>query len=46
MYAPCVSGSVNTQGFVWRFLCAIYKFSFIYSRGQKYIAEDSLSVTD
>ena len=24
MYAPCVSGAVNTQGFVWKFLCAIY----------------------
>ena len=25
-------GTVNTQGFVWKFfLCAIYKFSFIHS---------------
>ena len=32
MYALCVSGTVNTQGFVWKFfLCAIYKFSFIHS---------------
>ena len=32
MYALCVSGAVNTQGFVWKFfLCAIYKFSFIHS---------------
>ena len=29
MYALCVSGAVNMQGFVWRFLCSIYKFSFI-----------------
>ena len=31
MYALCVFGAVNTQGFVWKFLCAIYKFSFIHS---------------
>ena len=33
MYALCVSGTVNMQGFVWTFLCAIYiyKFSFIHS---------------
>ena len=31
MYALCVSGAVNTQGFVWKiFLRAIYKFSFIH----------------
>ena len=30
MYALCVSGAVNTQGFVWKFLCAIQKFSFIH----------------
>ena len=24
-----LSGAVNTQGFVWKFLCDIYKFSFI-----------------
>ena len=36
MYALCVSGAVNTQGFVWKFfLCAIYKFSFIHSIAQK-----------
>ena len=29
MAAPCVSGTVNTQGFVWKFLCTVYKFSFI-----------------
>ena len=38
MYALCVSGAVNTQGFVWKFFVdvlvflffgAIYKFSFI-----------------
>ena len=32
MYALCVAGAVNTQGFVWKFfLSAIYKFSFIHS---------------
>ena len=32
MYALCVSGAVNTQGFAWKFfLCAIYKFSLIHS---------------
>ena len=31
MYALCVSGAVNTQGFVWKFFMAIYKFSFIHS---------------
>ena len=25
MYALCVSGAVNTQGFVWKFLYALYK---------------------
>ena len=25
------SGAVKTQGFVWKFLCTIYKFLFIYS---------------
>ena len=29
MYALCVSGTVNTLGFVWKFLCAIYNVSFI-----------------
>ena len=33
MYALCVSGAVNTQGFVWIFfLSAIYKFLFIYTK--------------
>ena len=32
MYALCVYGAVNTQGFVWKFLCAINKFSFIHSK--------------
>ena len=28
MYALCVSGAVNTQGFVWTFFkCALYKFN-------------------
>ena len=31
MYALCVSGSVNMQGFVWKFLSTIHKFSFIHS---------------
>ena len=33
MYALCVSGAVNTQGFVWKFFYALYKkiHSFIYS---------------
>ena len=31
MYALCVSGAVNTQGFVWKSLCATYTFSFIHS---------------
>ena len=32
MYALCVSGAVNTQGFVWKvFMRYIYKFSFIHS---------------
>ena len=30
-YALCVSGAVNTQGFMLRFLCAVYKVSFILS---------------
>ena len=25
MYALCVSGAVNTQGFVWKFFYALYK---------------------
>ena len=29
--ALCVSGAVNTQGFMWKFLCAIYTFLFIHS---------------
>ena len=32
MYALCVSGAVNTQGFVWKFFMRyIYTFSFIHS---------------
>ena len=32
MYALCVSGAVNMQGFVWKFfLCTIYKNSLIQS---------------
>ena len=29
MYALCVSGTVNMLVFVWKFLCTIYKVSFI-----------------
>ena len=29
MYALCVSGAVNTQGFVWKFFMRYYTFSFI-----------------
>ena len=29
MYALCVSGAVNTQGFVWKVLCAMYTFSIM-----------------
>ena len=28
MYALYVSGIVNMQGFVWKFLCTIFKSSF------------------
>ena len=33
MYALCVSGAVNTQGFVWKFFYALYInfHSFIHS---------------
>ena len=31
MYALCVSGAVNTQGFVWTFFMLYYTFSFIHS---------------
>ena len=35
MYALCVSGAVNMQGFVWNFFYALYKYinfhSFIHS---------------
>jgi len=27
----CVSGAVNKQGFVWKFPCAAYEFSFIHT---------------
>ena len=30
MYALCVSGAVNMQGFMWKCVCAIYTFSFIH----------------
>ena len=35
MYALCVSGAVNTQGFVWKFFYALYinLHSFIHSFG-------------
>ena len=31
MYALCVAGAVNIQGYVWKFLCVTYKFSFMRS---------------
>ena len=37
MYALCVSSAVNTQGFVWKFLCVIYLFIFIHSFIQSFI---------
>ena len=39
LYALCVSSVVKAQGFVWKFLCAIYKVPFIHSfiyLGDKY----------
>ena len=37
MYALCVSGAVNTQGFVWKFFYALYInfHSFIHSFNQE-----------
>ena len=32
MYAPCVHGTVNTQGFVWNFSHVRYKSSLIKCR--------------
>ena len=29
MYVLCGPGTVNMQGFVWKFLSAIHQFSFI-----------------
>ena len=31
MHCVYLRDAVNTQGFVWKFLCAIYTFSFIHS---------------
>lgn len=31
MYTLYVSGAMNMQGYVWKFLCVTYKFSFIRS---------------
>ena len=41
--ALCVSGAVNTQGFMWKFLCAIYTFLFIHSFIHSYQSTFSLS---
>ena len=30
MYALCVSGAVNTQGFVWKFFVDVLVFSVLY----------------
>ena len=36
MYALCVSGPVNTHGFVWKRLCAIHVYIHINSYLQTY----------
>ena len=39
MHCVALYGAVNSQGFVWKFLCAIYKVPFIHSfiyLGDKY----------
>ena len=36
MYALCVSGAVSTQGFVCKFLCDIYTFSFSHTHESSY----------
>ena len=35
IYALCGSGAVNAQVFVWKFLSAVYKFSFIQKQEEK-----------
>ena len=45
MYALCVSGTVNTQGFVWKFVYALYInfHSFIHSytgKGERIACSD------
>ena len=46
MYALCVSGAVNTQGFVWKFLCAICTFSFIHSYSDQSLVYVLSQMTD
>ena len=41
MYALCASGAVNKQGFVWMFLFAIYKCSFIHPFIRSYLSGDN-----
>ena len=43
MYALCVSGAVNTQGFVWKF-CMRYIYFFIHSCPSVVLACESLHV--
>ena len=38
-----LSGAVNTLGFVWKFLCAIYNFSFVHSAHEGFILKRSHS---
>jgi len=44
MYALCVSGAVNAQGFMWKFLCTIYKFSFMHSKANDMLMDIVASV--
>ena len=50
MYALCVSGAVNTQGFVWKFFYALYIHfhSFIHKRALKAILlkNSTLAISD
>ena len=44
MYALCASGTVHTQGFVWKFLCTRHKFSFIHSTNEQQLRQGSTKV--
>ena len=39
MHCVYLRGAVNTQGFVWKFSCTIYTFSFIHSFVHSYVVE-------